>query len=314
MTYRSSAFTVELNVQGALKNMQQPKYKGIILAGGKGTRLYPATIPVSKQLLPVYDKPMIYYPLSTLMIANITEVLIISTPSALPLYQQLLGSGEQLGMRFEYAIQAEARGLAEAFIIGERFIGGSCAALALGDNIFYGTGVGTSVRNAAERSSGATVFAYSVSDPERYGIVEFGEDGSTPVSIVEKPTKPRSNYAVTGLYFYDNDVIEVSKNIKPSSRGELEITTVNDVYLQAGKLNVEKLGRGNAWFDTGTHDSLLESSQFVHTIEKRQGQKIACIEEIAWRMGFIDDEQLEQLAHPLVSSGYGKYLLNLIPR
>ncbi|MCM2458012.1 glucose-1-phosphate thymidylyltransferase RfbA [Rhizobium sp. CG4] len=294
--------------------MQQPKYKGIILAGGKGTRLYPATIPVSKQLLPVYDKPMIYYPLSTLMIANITEVLIISTPSALPLYQQLLGSGEQLGMRFEYAIQAEARGLAEAFIIGERFIGGSCAALALGDNIFYGTGVGTSVRNAAERSSGATVFAYSVSDPERYGIVEFGEDGSTPVSIVEKPTKPRSNYAVTGLYFYDNDVIEVSKNIKPSSRGELEITTVNDVYLQAGKLNVEKLGRGNAWFDTGTHDSLLESSQFVHTIEKRQGQKIACIEEIAWRMGFIDDEQLEQLAHPLVSSGYGKYLLNLIPR
>lgn len=294
--------------------MGQTKYKGIILAGGKGTRLFPATIPVSKQLLPVYDKPMIYYPLSTLMIANITEVLIISTPSALPLYQQLLGSGEQLGMRFEYAIQAEARGLAEAFIIGERFIGGSCAALALGDNIFYGTGVGTSVRNAAERSSGATVFAYSVSDPERYGIVEFGEDNSTPVSIIEKPTKPRSNYAVTGLYFYDNDVIEVSKNIKPSSRGELEITTVNDVYLQAGKLNVEKLGRGNAWFDTGTHDSLLESSQFVHTIEKRQGQKIACIEEIAWRMGFIDDEQLEQLAHPLVSSGYGKYLLNLIPR
>ena len=294
--------------------MLQPKYKGIILAGGKGTRLYPATIPVSKQLLPVYDKPMIYYPLSTLMIANITEVLVISTPSALPLYQELLGSGEQLGMRFEYAIQAEARGLAEAFIIGERFIGSACAALALGDNIFYGTGVGSSVRKASERRVGATVFAYGVSDPERYGIVEFAEDRSTPISIVEKPKNPRSTYAVTGLYFYDNDVIEISKNIRPSPRGELEITTVNDAYLQAGKLNVEKLGRGNAWFDTGTHDSLLESSQFVHTIEKRQGQKIACIEEIAWRMGFIDDEQLEQLAHPLVSSGYGKYLLNLIPR
>ena len=294
--------------------MLHPKYKGVILAGGKGTRLYPATIPVSKQLLPVYDKPMIYYPLSTLMIANIKEVLVISTPSALPLYQELLGNGEQLGMRFEYAIQAEARGLAEAFIIGERFSGEACAALALGDNIFYGTGVGTSVRNAAERSSGATVFAYGVSDPERYGIVEFGSDGNTPISIVEKPAKPRSHYAVTGLYFYDNDVIEISKSIKPSERGELEITTVNDVYLKAGKLHVEKLGRGNAWFDTGTHDSLLESGQFVHTIEKRQGQKIACIEEIAWRMGFIDDEQLAQLAHPLVSSGYGKYLLSLIPR
>ena len=220
------------------------------------------------------------------MIANITEVLIISTPSALPLYQELLGSGEQLGMRFEYAIQAEARGLAEAFIIGERFIGSACAALALGDNIFYGTGVGSSVRKASERDVGATVFAYGVSDPERYGIVEFAEDQTTPISIVEKPKKPRSSYAVTGLYFYDNDVVEISKGIKPSPRGELEITTVNDVYLQAGKLNVEKLGRGNAWFDTGTHDSLLESSQFVHTIEKRQGQKIACIEEIRLAHGF----------------------------
>ena len=292
--------------------MLHPKYKGIILAGGKGTRLYPATISISKQLLPVYDKPMVYYPLSALMLAGITEVLIISTPSALPLYQALLGTGEGLGMHFDYAIQAEARGLAEAFIIGERFIGSSCAALALGDNIFYGTGVGDSVRRASEHDSGATVFAYWVSDPERYGVVEFAEDDVTPVSIVEKPAKPRSNFAVTGLYFYDNDVVELSKTIKPSARGEIEITTLNDIYLRDGKLRVEKLGRGNAWFDTGTHDSLLESSQFVQTIEKRQGQKVACIEEIAWRMGFIDDEQLEQLAHPLVASGYGKYLLNLI--
>lgn len=292
--------------------MLKSKYKGIILAGGRGTRLYPATLSISKQLLPVYDKPMVYYPLSTLMLAGITEVLIISTPSALPLYQELLRTGEDLGMRFEYAIQAEARGLAEAFIIGERFIGSSNAALALGDNIFYGTGVGDSVRRAGERREGATVFACTVSDPERYGIVEFDADDVNPVSIVEKPKHPKSNYAVTGLYFYDNDVIEISKGIKPSARGELEITTVNEVYLQAGKLNVERLGRGNAWFDTGTHDSLLESSQFVQTIEKRQGQKIACIEEIAWRMGFIDDEQLEQLAHPLVASGYGKYLLALL--
>lgn len=292
--------------------MLRSNHKGIILAGGRGTRLFPATLSVSKQLLPVYDKPMIYYPLSTLMLSGISDVLIISTPSALPLYQALLRDGADLGMRFEYAIQAEARGLAEAFIIGERFVGSSCAALALGDNIFYGTGVGDSVRRAAERDSGATVFAYAVSDPHRYGIVEFGPDDATPVSIVEKPQQPKSNYAVTGLYFYDNDVVEIAKSISPSSRGELEITTVNEVYLTRGKLSVERLGRGNAWFDTGTHDSLLESSQFVQTIEKRQGQKIACIEEIAWRMGFIDDEQLEQLAHPLVASGYGNYLLGLL--
>ncbi|KQT85136.1 glucose-1-phosphate thymidylyltransferase RfbA [Aurantimonas sp. Leaf443] len=294
--------------------MLHPKHKGIILAGGRGTRLFPATLSISKQLLPVYDKPMVYYPLSTLMLAGISEVLIISTPSALPLYQELLGDGERLGMRFQYAIQAEARGLAEAFVIGERFIGSSCAALALGDNIFYGTGVGNSVRRAGEREDGATVFAYSVSDPERYGIVEFAADDVTPISIVEKPKQPKSNYAVTGLYFYDNSVVDIAKSIKPSARGELEITTVNEVYLQSGRLHVERLGRGNAWFDTGTHDSLLESSQFVQTIEKRQGQKIACIEEIAWRMGFVDDEQLEQLAHPLVASGYGLYLLSLLRR
>ncbi|MEP2944631.1 MAG: glucose-1-phosphate thymidylyltransferase RfbA [Lentilitoribacter sp.] len=287
-------------------------YKGIILAGGKGTRLFPATIPISKQLLPVYDKPMIYYPLSTLMLAGIKEVLIISTPIALPLYQQLLGDGSHLGMRIEYAIQATARGLAEAFVIGENFIGSSNVALALGDNIFYGTGVGTSVRRAAERAEGATIFAYYVSDPERYGIVEIDQKTGRPLSITEKPEHPKGNFAATGLYFYNNDVVEIAKAVKPSSRGELEITSVNDAYLNNNLLFVEQLGRGNAWFDTGTHDSLLESSQFVQTIEKRQGQKIACVEEIAWRMNFIDDEQLQQLAHPLMSSGYGKYLLNLI--
>ncbi|MEP2981272.1 MAG: glucose-1-phosphate thymidylyltransferase RfbA [Lentilitoribacter sp.] len=287
-------------------------YKGIILAGGRGTRLFPATIAVSKQLLTVYDKPMIYYPLSTLMLAGINEVLIISTPVALPIYQTLLGDGSKLGMRIEYAIQADARGLAEAFIIGDKFIGQSNAALALGDNIFYGTGVGNAVRNAAMHDDRATIFAYAVSDPERYGIVEIDKETQRPLSIVEKPEHPKSNYAATGLYFFDNDVVDIAKAVEPSKRGELEITSVIDVYLQQDRLYVEKLGRGNAWFDTGTHDSLLDSSQFVQTIEKRQGQKIACIEEIAWRMNFIDDEQLQELAHPLMSSGYGKYLLSLV--
>lgn len=287
-------------------------FKGIILAGGRGTRLFPATIAVSKQLLTVYDKPMIYYPLSTLMLAGINEVLIISTPVALPIYQTLLGDGSQLGMRIEYAIQADARGLAEAFIIGDKFIGNSNAALALGDNIFYGTGVGNAVRNAVKHDDRATIFAYAVSDPERYGIVEIDKETQRPISIVEKPENPKGNYAATGLYFFDNDVVDIAKAVEPSKRGELEITSVIDVYLKEDRLYVEKLGRGNAWFDTGTHDSLLDSSQFVQTIEKRQGQKIACIEEIAWRMNFIDDEQLQELAHPLISSGYGKYLLSLV--
>lgn len=291
--------------------MAKPKYKGIILAGGRGTRLFPATISISKQLIPLYDKPMVYYPLSTLMLAGIREVMIISTPSALPLYQELLGDGHQIGMDFEYAVQAEARGLAEAFIIGERFIGRAHAALALGDNVFHGSGVGDGIRSAAARERGASVFAYWVHDPERYGVVEFDDNGKS-ISIEEKPEKPRSNYAVTGLYFYDNDVIDIAKGVRPSERGELEITAVNNVYLERGTLNVEKLGRGDAWLDTGTHDTLLEASHFVQTIEKRQGQKIACIEEIAWRMGFIDDEELEQLAHPLIASGYGKYILNLL--
>jgi glucose-1-phosphate thymidylyltransferase len=281
--------------------------KGIILAGGSGTRLYPLTMAVSKQLMPVYDKPMIYYPLSTLLLANIREILIISTPQDMPGFQKLLGDGSRIGCAFSYQIQEVPNGLAQAFVLGEEFIGNEKAALVLGDNIFYGRGFGNMLRENTD-IEGGLVYAYHVSDPERYGVVEFDAQGKA-VSIEEKPKQPKSNYAVPGLYFYDNDVVEISKNLKPSARGEYEITDVNRAYLEQGRLKVQKMDRGTAWLDTGTFASLMQAGQYVQVIEERQGLKIGCIEEIAWRLGFIDDAQLEQLAGPLMNSGYGKYMM-----
>ncbi|MDX9706038.1 MAG: glucose-1-phosphate thymidylyltransferase RfbA [Azospira sp.] len=285
--------------------------KGIILAGGAGTRLHPATLSVSKQLLPVFDKPMVYYPLTTLMLAGIRKILVISTPQDTPRYEQLLGDGSQWGIELSYAVQPSPDGLAQAFIIGDEFIGDDPSALVLGDNIFYGHDFHQLLGSASAREDGATVFAYHVHDPERYGVAEFDPAGKV-ISLEEKPKQPKSNYAVTGLYFYDREVVDLAKNLKPSPRGELEITDLNRLYLEQGKLSVEIMGRGYAWLDTGTHESLLDASQFIATLEKRQGLKVACPEEIAWRRGWIDATQLEALATPLAKNGYGQYLLRLL--
>ena len=284
--------------------------KGIILAGGAGTRLYPLTMVTSKQLLPVYDKPMIYYPLSTLMLAGIREILIISTPRDLPAFKELFGTGEQLGLSMSYAVQETPRGLADAFLIGADFIGNDSVALVLGDNIFYGQSFSRVLRQAAEREKGATIFGYFVRDPREYGVVEFDENGKA-LSIEEKPEHPKSNYAVPGLYFYDNDVVEIARNVKPSARGEIEITSINNEYLRRGTLMVETLGRGFAWLDTGNHDALLDAADFVAAVQKRQGMYISCIEEIAFRKGFIDKQQLLKLAEPLMKTNYGKYLVEV---
>ena len=285
--------------------------KGIILAGGSGTRLYPLTLAISKQLMPIYDKPMIYYPLSTLMLAGIKEILIISTPHDIPLFKRLLGDGKQLGCNFEYAEQEKPNGLAQAFIIGEEFIGNDQIALILGDNIFYGTGLSNTLNKAANQLSGGTVFAYHVNEPNRYGVVEFDKQNKV-ISIEEKPQKPKSNYAVPGIYFYDNNVVKIAKELKPSERGEYEITDINKAYLANGELHVNILDKGTAWLDTGTFNSLMQAQQFVQVIEERQGLKIGCIEEIAFKKGYINENQLKHIATPLLKSGYGKYLMNLI--